>query len=225
MSALLGAMLALGLASGLHCVGMCGGIVGAFSSPGVLLPRARLLSHQLLFNMGRISSYAIAGALAGAVGAGAYAAAAQPAQSALYLLASVVLILVGVHLTALRGPLAALEKIGLPLWKRVQPLAARLLPARSLPQAYAAGLVWGLLPCGLVYAALAAAVVAGSPALGAAAMLAFGLGTLPWLLAAGVAAARLRAWALRPAVRGAFGAVLIGYGAWGLLHLQIHMHA
>jgi sulfite exporter TauE/SafE len=217
MTPLLIAMLALGLASGLHCVGMCGGIVGAFSAQPVF-SRNSIWKKQLAFNLGRISSYAIAGGLAGALGAGAYAVAARPAQTALYLLASLVLILVGIHLAAMRGPLAALEKIGQPLWRRVQPLAARLLPARTLPRACAAGLVWGLLPCGLVYAALAAAVVAGSPAGGAAAMLGFGLGTLPWLLAAGVGAARLRAWALRPAARCAFGAALIGYGAWGLLH-------
>ena len=219
MTALLATMLALGLASGLHCVGMCGGIVAAFSARP-LLARDALLRNQLAFNLGRITSYAAAGALAGGLGAGAYAAAARPAQAALYGLTSLVLVLLGIHLAFMRGPLAALEKIGQPLWRRVQPLAARLLPARTAPRAYAAGLLWGLLPCGLVYAALAAAVGAGSPLLGAAGMIAFGLGTLPWLLAAGVAAARLRAWALRPAARHAFGAALIGFGAWGLLHLH-----
>jgi sulfite exporter TauE/SafE len=219
MTPLLLAMLALGLASGMHCIGMCGGIVGAFSAVP-LLPKSELLRMQVAFNVGRISSYAFAGALAGSLGAGVYAAAALPAQTALYGVASLALLLLGIHLAFLRGPLAALEKIGLPLWRRVQPLAARLLPPRSLAQAYGAGLVWGLLPCGLVYAALSAALVAGSPAHGAAGMLAFGLGTLPWLLAAGLAAARLRAWASRPAVRGACGALLIGYGTWGLLHLH-----
>jgi len=224
MTPLLLTMLALGLASGIHCVGMCGGIVGAFAVQP-LVPARTLFRNQFVFNVGRITSYAFAGAVAGALGAGVYAAAALPAQTALYGVASLALLLLGVHLAFLRGPLAALEKVGVPLWRRVQPLAARLLPPRSLPQAYGAGLLWGLLPCGLVYAALSAALLAGSPVHGAAGMLAFGLGTLPWLLAAGLAAARLRAWALRPAVRGAFGAVLIGYGAWGLLHLQIHVHA
>jgi sulfite exporter TauE/SafE len=203
---------------------MCGGIVGAFAVQPLVSART-LFRNQILFNVGRITSYAFAGALAGALGAGVYAAAALPAQTALYGVASLALLLLGIHLAFLRGPLAALEQVGLPLWRRVQPLAARLLPPRSLPQAFGAGLLWGLLPCGLVYAALSAALLAGSPVHGAAGMLAFGLGTLPWLLAAGLAAARLRAWALRPAVRGAFGAVLIGYGAWGLLHLQIHVHA
>jgi hypothetical protein len=215
--ALLGAMLLLGLAGGLHCIGMCGGIVGAFSSQ-VVLPRGRLQRMQIAFNAGRISSYAAAGAVAGLVGAGAYAAAARPAQSAVYILSGVLVVLVGVHVAGWRGPLALLERAGRPLWRHVQPLAARALPARSLPQAYAAGLAWGFLPCGLVYAALAAAAASGSAVLGAAAMLAYGLGTLPWLLAAGLAAARLRAWALRPAPRRALGAALIGLGTLSLLH-------
>jgi sulfite exporter TauE/SafE len=74
----------------------------------------------------------------------------------------------------------------------------------------------GWLPCGLVYGALTAAAFAGSPAGGAAAMLAFGLGTLPWLLAVGVGAARLRAWMGRRAVRLAAGGTVLGFGAFGL---------
>jgi hypothetical protein len=83
---------------------------------------------------------------------------------------------------------------------------------------FAAGLLWGWLPCGLVYAALLAAAMAGDPARGALAMLAFGLGTLPWLLAAGVGAARLRDWMRVRAVRLATGGALVGAGAWGAAH-------
>ncbi len=203
-------MAMLGLASGLHCVGMCGGIVGAFS-----LKNAP--ARQALFNLGRISSYSLAGAAAGALGsAGAYAGLALPAQAALYVLANFVLVLVGLQLAGVRNPLQKLEALGAPLWRRLQPLAARLLPSRTPLHALAAGAAWGWLPCGLVYGALAAAVFAGSPARGAAAMAAFGLGTLPWLLAAGVAAAKLRAWMQRPAVRLAAGAGVAGFGVWGL---------
>jgi sulfite exporter TauE/SafE len=207
------ALLVTGFASGVHCVGMCGGIVCAFSDRGAGLKR------QLAFNLGRISSYAAAGAAAGALGsAGAWVAGALPAQTALYVLANAMLILVGLYLAGAGGWFARIEALGAPLWRRLQPLAARLLPARSPGQAYAAGLVWGWLPCGLVYAALAAAAFAGGPAAGALAMLAFGLGTLPNLLAAGLAAARVRAFAARKAVRVAAGSVVFGFGAVGLAH-------
>jgi sulfite exporter TauE/SafE len=204
-----------GLASGLHCAGMCGGISAGFS----LLQKERIWTRQLAFNAGRITSYAAAGAAAGALGsAGAYMAAALPAQTLLYLFSSAFVLLVGINLTGLALPLNGLEKIGLPLWRRVQPLAARLLPARTLAQAYAAGLAWGWLPCGLAYGALLAAVFAGGPWQGALAMAAFGAGTLPWLLIAGVAAARLRQWTGVRVLRRAAGALLIGFGTWGLAH-------
>jgi sulfite exporter TauE/SafE len=80
------------------------------------------------------------------------------------------------------------------------------------------GLLWGWLPCGLVYGALVAAAFAGSAEAGAAAMAAFGLGTLPWLLAAGVAAARVRDFLRLSAVRLAAGGAVLGFGAWGLAH-------
>jgi sulfite exporter TauE/SafE len=201
-----------GLASGLHCAGMCGGISAGFS----LLQKDALWRRQVAFNLGRITSYAAAGAAAGALGsAGAYAAAVLPAQIVLYLFSSAFVLAAGVHLSGFALPLNSLERLGLPVWRRLQPLAARLLPARSLPQAYAAGLAWGWLPCGLVYGALLAAVFAGGPAQGAVAMAAFGAGTLPWLIGAGVLAARFRN-ALK--LRRAGGLLLIGFGAWGLAH-------
>jgi sulfite exporter TauE/SafE len=207
-----------GLASGLHCAGMCGGISAGFT----LVHPERVWRRQLLFNAGRIASYAAAGAAAGALGgAGAYAAAVLPAQTVLYLLSSIFVVLVGAHL-AFPLPLWKLEQIGLPLWRRVQPLAARLLPARTLSQAFVAGMAWGWLPCGLVYGALLAAAFAGGALQGATAMAAFGAGTLPWLLGAalfgGVAAARLRQWRGLQHLRRAGGIALVAAGGWGVAH-------
>lgn len=210
-------MAALGLASGVHCAGMCGGIVTAFSvsKRGEAAPFPRLA----LFNGGRISSYALGGAIAGAIGSlGWYAAGAQAALS---VLASVVLVLVGMHLAGLRGPMRLLEAFGVPLWRRIQPVAVSLTRKQGIVSAYAAGLAWGWLPCGLVYGALSAAAFAGSPEQGALAMLAFGLGTAPWLLAAGVAAARLRAWMTRKPVRLGVGGAVLGFGVWGLAHAGV----
>lgn len=200
-----------GFASGFHCAGMCGGISAAFS----LVKKENLWRRQLAFNAGRITSYAAAGAAAGTLGsAGAYAAAVLPMQTLLYLFSSAFVLLAGLHLCgALR--FSRLEKLGLPIWQLVQPLAVRLLPARTLPQSYAAGLAWGWLPCGLVYGALAAAVFAGGALEGAAAMAAFGLGTLPWLLASGVLAAKLRSLL---SLRRAIGVALIAAGGLGVAH-------
>ena len=217
----LAAMAALGLASGVHCAGMCGGIVSAFSLVHRDTKRGGnpISIRLVLFNAGRISSYAVGGALAGAIGAlGWYASGAQAALS---VVASVVLALVGMHLAGLRGPMRLAESWGVPLWRRIQPVAAGLARKPGIAPAYAAGLAWGWLPCGLVYGALSAAAFAGSPGEGAAAMLAFGLGTAPWLLAAGAAAARLRAWMAKKPVRLAVGGTVVGFGLWGLAHAGV----
>jgi len=204
------ALAAGGLASGFHCAAMCGAISAGFT----LVRKEALWKRQLAFNAGRITSYAAAGAIAGALGsAAAYAASVLPAQIYLYFFAGAFAILAGAHLLGL--PTRRLESIGLPLWRRVQPLAARLLSARALPQSYAAGLAWGCLPCGLVYGALGAAVFAGGALEGASAMAAFGLGTLPWLLASGVLAAKFRSWL---SLRRASGIALIATGGLGVAH-------
>lgn len=218
LPAMLGAMLAAGLASGVHCVGMCGGIVAAFDSRKVIsvvpaaVPGRRSWPRRLAFNAGRIATYAAAGAVAGAIGTAAYAAGALPAQSTLQVVASLVLVVIGLHLAGAGRLLAPLEALGAPLWRRLQPAAARLMQAPDAPAAFAAGLVWGWLPCAMVYAALAAAAFSGGPANGALAMAAFGLGTLPFLLAAGWLARRLRRWRL------AIGGVVLGFGVYGLAH-------
>jgi|SRR5262249_8125686 len=210
-------MAALGLASGVHCVGMCGGIVTAFSLTN--RGQSPIWIRTMAFNTGRISSYALGGALVGAIGSlGWYASGAQ---SGLSILASVVLVLVGVHLAGLRGPMRFLESLGVPVWRRIQPVAAFFSRKQGAVPAYAAGLAWGWLPCGLVYGALTAAAFAGSPEKGAVAMLAFGLGTAPWLLAAGVAAARLRAWLARKPVRLGVGGTVLGFGVWGIAHAGV----
>lgn len=222
-ASLLAAMFVAGLASGVHCVGMCGGIVAAFGTQRTIAlvparaPGGADFARQLAFNGGRVSSYAIGGAAAGlAGGAAAAMAGALPVQALLYAAANVMLVLVGLYLMGAARLLARLEPLGGPLWRRLQPFAARGLAARTLPHTYAAGLAWGWLPCGLVYGALAAAAFAGTPAGGALAMLAFGLGTLPNLLAAGLAAAWLRRWFARRAVRVGAGVLVLGFGVFGL---------
>jgi sulfite exporter TauE/SafE len=206
-------MLGLGLVSGVHCAGMCGGIVVAFSAGRPLLPARALWRRQAAFNSGRITSYAAAGAFAGAA---AHLLSALPLQAALYAAANLFLVLVGLQLAGWSAPARWIEALGAPLWRRLQPLAARLTSGLSPFQSYAAGAVWGWLPCGLVYGALAAAAASGHPARGALGMAAFGLGTLPWLLAAGAGAAQLRRWLSARAFRLTAGGLVLGFGVWGL---------
>lgn len=217
------AALMLGLASGVHCLVMCGGIVSAFGTQQPV--RARLVRRSdvawrapLAFNAGRIASYAGAGAAAGALGGGAGALFGLwfDWQFAMQIAASVLLVLVGIHLARVAAPLAALESLGRPLWRRIQPVAAKLMPFDTPGRAFAAGLAWGWLPCGLVYATLAMAALAGGATAGALVMLGFGLGTLPWLLAAGVGFARWREALRRPRWRLAIGGLVLGWGVFGL---------
>jgi sulfite exporter TauE/SafE len=225
-------MLVAGLASGVHCLGMCGGIVGAFAAQSpIALTRGhggarREWARQLAFNAGRVASYAAAGALAGTVGgAGTALAGVRPAQTALFVLANLMLIVIGLYIAGAGRLFARIEALGAPLWRRLQPYAAKLLPARSLSGAFAAGALWGWIPCGLVYGALAAAVFAGTAQGGALAMLAFGVGTLPNLLIAGFAAARLKAWVARRGVRVAAGMLVMGFGVYGILRASGALHA
>ena len=208
----------VGLLGGGHCAGMCGGIVGAVS---LSLPGSRpRIDFLLAYNLGRIASYGAAGLLAGAIGASSFFLDhVLPVERVLYALASVMLILLGLYLAGIWRGVVVLETVGGKLWRQVQPWSKRFLPVRTLPQALALGSIWGWLPCGLVYSVVVAALATGSPWHGAALMLAFGLGTLPALLAMGMAAVRMRAVLRHVWVRRLSGLVVIGFGLLGLWRL------
>ncbi len=212
------AVFLVGLLGGTHCVGMCGGIVSALT---VQLPgsRQRVWPLHLAYNVGRISSYAVAGALLGGVGSlGLLLNDLLPIQMGLYVAANVMLLALGFYLLGVTRPLSFVEKLGQKLWHRVQPLTRRFLPARSVGQALPLGMLWGWLPCGLVYSVLATAMMSGSAGRGALTMLAFGLGTLPNLMLAGLLLRRLRVVVQARAVRIASGLVVMGFGVFGLVY-------
>jgi len=215
---LLTALLA-GLLGGVHCVGMCGGIVAAFSfrADGTHPP----FSFHLAYNLGRITSYALFGALAGTLGASFKLAQFLPVQTVLYVLAQLVMILLGLYLAGWSRWVLVFEKAGGALWRRLQPLFKQLLPVRNLPGALVAGMAWGWLPCGLVYSVLVSALAAGSAPSGAALMLAFGLGTLPNLLGMGLFARSLQPFLQQRWVRRAAGLTVAGFGVWGLVSLVL----
>lgn len=214
------AVFLVGLLGGTHCVGMCGGIVTAIS---LQLPARRgRFNYHLAYNSGRILSYTLAGALAGAVGATTLLLKGfWPAQQVLYGLANVMLVALGLYLAGLWQAVTRIESLGALLWQRLQPLSRHFLPVRHPAQAFALGVLWGWLPCGLVYSVLISALASGGAAAGAATMLAFGAGTLPNLLAMGLFAQQLQAFAKNPWVRRVAGLVVAGYGAWGLARLVL----
>jgi sulfite exporter TauE/SafE len=211
------AIFLVGMLGGTHCVGMCGGIVGALAAQGA--GNRSAWSLHIGYNLGRIGSYVVAGSLVGAIGG--FGLAFGPfalVQLAFYVLANLMLVALGFYLMGFTRTLAIVERAGQMLWNRLRPLSSRLLPARGFAQALPLGMIWGWLPCGLVYSVLMTAMVSGSAARGALAMLVFGLGTLPNLLLAGVLFSRFRRFAQAPAVRLTSGLIVLGFGIYGLIN-------
>lgn len=207
----------VGLLGGVHCVAMCGGIVGALT---LGLPAAqqgqplRALPYQLAYNAGRIGSYVVAGALFGGVGlASARLLPLQSVQTFLQAIAGVFMIALGLYIGGWWLGLTRVEQIGGLLWRRLEPLARPLLLVRSIGAALLVGSVWGWLPCGLVYSVLIMTLSAGGPVEGMLLMLAFGLGTLPTLLASGLLATKLAAFLRKAWVRQAAGILVFLFGA------------
>ncbi len=210
------AVFMVGLLGGVHCLGMCGSIVGIFTAQA---PKgAARWPFHLAYSSGRIASYAIAGALVGAIGqAGLLMRDAVPVQHLLFALSSFMLVALGLYLAGVWGVVRRMEHLGSGLWKRLQPFTTRLLPVNTLPRALGLGALWGWLPCGLVYSVLLTALAAGSAVQGALIMLAFGLGTLPNLLAIGLFWESVKGWVQSPQVRMAAGALVASFGAYGLI--------
>jgi len=210
---LLGSALVLGLLGGGHCLGMCGGLMGALTLAIPPEQRARRVRLLLAYNLGRVLSYACAGLLLGLAG---WAVASSPAALALRVAAALLLIAMGLYLAGWWSGLTRIEALGRGLWRHIQPVASRLLPVSSLPRALLLGALWGWLPCGLVYSTLLWAASQGHAGYSAALMLAFGLGTWPVLLATGLAAERVNALLRRRSVRMAGGLLVILFGLWTL---------
>ena len=214
-----------GLLGSIHCVGMCGGIVTAFTSttrpafpvPVIALRPPSRVPRLLAYNLGRIGSYAVAGAVAGGLAnAAATFSRLASAQLVLYWAANLMLTALGLYLMNAWHGLAVIETAGQRLWRGVRPALRPLLPVDSAAKALALGAVWGWVPCAMVYSVLLSAMLSGSAIHGALIMIAFGAGTLPMLLALGSFGERLGVATRRPGVRLAAGAVVLGFGLLGL---------
>jgi hypothetical protein len=217
--------LVVGLLGGVHCVGMCGGVVATLTA-GLPRERRRQLASQipfqLAYNAGRVASYTLAGALMGALGAVALDfLPLHLAQRILYAIAAAFMLALGLYLGGWWRGLTRVEQLGGLLWRRLEPLGRRFIPVRHWWQALAVGLVWGWLPCGLVYSVLIWSASAGGALQGGLLMLAFGVGTLPNLLGIGLlagAAARLseQRW-----LRQLAGLTVIGFAVYAFAQLWL----
>lgn len=203
----------VGFLGSVHCISMCGAIAGAlvFSLDSeVRTNQHRFFLYLLAYNLGRITSYATLGAIFGALGAGLMDILGMPeGHHFLRIAAAFLMIATGLHLGDWFPALAYIETLGIPLWRWIEPQGRRLLPVRSLMQALLFGIIWGWLPCSLVYAALAWAATANGALHGAGMMVAFGLGTLPTIAGTGWVAGWLLEWVRQPGIRKFAAAVII----------------
>jgi sulfite exporter TauE/SafE len=222
LSALIAAFLA-GLVGSSHCLAMCGGYVAAVASSrpqrATLAPLRHLAIVHAASHAGRLVTYAALGAAAASIGTLAGSTTLAALQQALYVLASLVLLVIAFAIARSRGtPFAVLERAGLALHAGASRLIGPSARTASSPlvRGAALGLLWGLTPCTLVYAVLPVAMLSSSPASGALVMLSFGLGTLPALLASGALGARYRAVLAGGRARTVLAALVGGFGAVGL---------
>lgn len=229
-----------GLLGGVHCLGMCGGIVGALTfgirqdaipvnGPASVTshaPSKNLLPYILAYNGGRLFSYTVAGILVGGI---SMLASNLPVlnniQYSLQIFASLFMIALGLYIGGWWFGLRKIEKAGGILWKRIEPVSRQFIPVKSPFQAFILGLLWGWLPCGLVYTILIWCISTGSAIEGGLLMLSFGLGTLPLLLAMGVFATSLSNFIRKNWVRAMAGGIIIAFGVFSLFNLSIRMQA
>ena len=193
----LGAAFVAGLVGSPHCIGMC----GTFA----ILCGGRF-ADTLLWHLGRMTTYALLGALAGAFGG------LVPGPS--WVAAVVSLALMLWFAAALAG-LVPEPRVAIPGLTR---LGTAMSGNPNPGMRYAFGIVIGFLPCGLVYATLGIAVASGSPGTGALAMAAFGLGTAPLLSAFALGLRRIVARDLR--VRRLLAAAVLAASLWSVAMRQ-----
>lgn len=210
------AALVIGFLSAGHCLTMCGGIVGAFSTNLPLhhrmSPRHKIL-YILSYNIGRITSYVCAGALIG------YSISYFSIKSSAVLyfvqfFAGFMLVAIGLYLANVINLIRKTEVIGKFLWPIISPFARRFVPFKSPLSALPFGIIWGWLPCGLVYSVLTWSAASGSAVSGGLIMLGFGLGTLPAMISIGYFSQQLNRFINKPYVRFTCAFIIIGYGLY-----------
>lgn len=170
----------IGILGAGHCIGMCGGISSMLTA--AVEQRSRKSFYFVIaYNIGRILTYSFLGLIAGFTGSLGIKALGLPVIS-LKIIAGIFLILLGLYIGQWLFWLNRIEKLGRRLWRYLQPISTQLLPINSTPKALGLGMLWGWLPCGLIYSTLTWSIASGNAIDGMAIMFFFGIGTLPALL-------------------------------------------
>ncbi len=195
-----------GLLGSAHCLGMCSGISGLFAVRAATRSPLARVPMALTYNFGRIASYAALGALVATFGS-ALLAAIPTIAGPIRFISGLIIVLIGLQIAFNWRVLQPIERMGGILWQKIAPAATGLIPVTTLPRALGLGLLWGFLPCGLVYSVLLIAATSAEVLSGASIMIAFGLGTLPAMLLTGLGAMRLTRFFSRRGTR--FGAGLL----------------
>ena len=226
----LSAALLAGLLGSAHCLGMCAGISGLFAVNASVATLRTQLPSALTYNLGRVLSYALLGLIVGGFGSVVVKASPDIARS-VRLASGLIIILVGLKVAFDLRLLNAVERMGATIWSRIAPLAKSLVPVTNLRRALGLGLLWGWLPCGLVYSVLLIAATSAEPANGAAIMIAFGVGTMPAMIMTGMGAAQVSRFMRRRSARLGFGLLIVVLGVLtiampltGLIAPAAHQH-
>jgi len=236
----------IGLLGSGHCIAMCGGITtmltsalaphkytsseqipvneqhSTASNPATPLHSSnqhKAPSKYTLvtcYNIGRIASYSLIGAIVGFTGSITAKNIGMP-LTGLRLFSAVFVILLGLYLGQWLMWLNRIEALGKILWQRISPLASKVIPVDSPTKAFSLGALWGWLPCGLVYSTLTWALASGSFISGASIMFCFGLGTLPALLTLSLGFSSIKNLLVKPTFRKVMAFTLIFYGIYSFI--------
>jgi len=180
----------IGLFSSLHCVSMCGSIIGTLSfslKPEIRSNKAKMATFIFSYNLGRIFSYVLAGLAIGLIeSVVTMPLGEEHGHQVLKIISTLIITGAGFYIAGWFPSFAYIEKTGSRFWKTIEPYGRKLIPVATLNQAFLFGMIWGWIPCGLVYTAVALAATSGDIVTSGLSMLAFGLGTLPAVMGTGL---------------------------------------
>jgi hypothetical protein len=206
---LLAAAFVTGLLGSAHCLGMCAGISGLFAVNASVASLKSQVPLAIAYNAGRVLSYVFLGTVVAVLGQ-AMVAAVPKFAAPVRLASGLLIVIVGLQVAFNWRFLAPVEKAGAKIWQRIAPTAKGLLPVTSLPKALGLGLLWGWLPCGLVYSVLLLAATTANVVDGGLVMLAFGLGTSPAMIMTGLSASKLSQFMSRKRLGAGLLIILLG---------------
>ena len=205
----LAAAIAAGFLGSAHCLGMCSGISGLFAVHASAKSLRGQLPLAVAYNAGRILSYAFFGIVVAMLGR-AFVDLIPHLAGPVRLTSGLLIIMVGLQVAFRLRILTPIENAGASLWNRIAPAAKGIFPVTTVARALGLGLIWGCLPCGLVYSILLVAATTAEPSSGGLVMIAFGLGTMPAMITTGLGAAKVSGFVSRNRVAAGLLIVVLG---------------